>query len=852
MIRICVGTVLVLLVVASSPAQPPESDPLMYTFSGGYGQVEVGGRYAGAEFHDSRPLPSRISFYYPVANSIDLSTDYWKRGDSHPMVAGVRVDSGPSQLIGKVPWEYILSPHKVTFARSEDGLDYSMTYEFGLQEPFMAYRLTVKNAGTISRHVEAYVHLKTALRTCQTYTRFDSAWVSYDSAAMTSIARFPEPQTSAASVIVQNVGQPPSGRILDAEALAVNDTGASSWKGFDAAQWSTGSDGGRRRSAIAAFTYSKKIQPGDSLVIGLLIASCTNDEASTRIQKWARVWQSDVDAYERYIRERSIHGATIRTGDPWVDRSIRWANALLAANAHFLDGAVVPMPCPAEYNFFFTHDVLLTDLAAISFDPTRVRRDLSYIADHARDSVIPHAYYWKDDGFKTEYCPPDDWNHLWFVLAAGTYLRHTLDTAFSARLYPITKKSMAQALLRLKSDHLMHALAPDWWDIGKHEGSRAYMTILIIRAIREYLFVSSFLGKDSPELLTYEHLADEAQTALGTKLWDQQSAYLTNYNGSIRDTHYYMGSLLAPVFHLLDLDRSRLLVRTAERELLARDIGIRTVMPPDFNTDSMLTFFHFAGNEACDPYLYANGGVWAHSNAWYTLALRATGRVDDAYNFFRTAMTLDGVAHSPMGQPAMYEYRYSDPKSPRYGWIDKPTFLWAAGFTLLTAYQLVGIDDNEWNISFSGDLPLAWDSVACSLEFFGAKHIRRVRQPKGFQQLTVDGALVPSVVVPVDVASSSSWVLQSVGRVVPQLESINAILRAVAISKDAKKLTIVASSFTGHVVSASINSQKRPLSVTVNGKPVKTFSVSHAKNGSFRTLVRYTASEPTQGMTIRF
>lgn len=50
-------------------------DPLEYFFDKKYGQVEVGGPYVGAEFHESRPLPLRISFYYPVANSIDVSTD---------------------------------------------------------------------------------------------------------------------------------------------------------------------------------------------------------------------------------------------------------------------------------------------------------------------------------------------------------------------------------------------------------------------------------------------------------------------------------------------------------------------------------------------------------------------------------------------------------------------------------------------------------------------------------------------------------------------------------------------------------------------------------------------------------
>ena len=43
------------------------------------GQIEIGSPYVGIEIHKSFPLLNRISFYYPVANSIDISTDYWKR-----------------------------------------------------------------------------------------------------------------------------------------------------------------------------------------------------------------------------------------------------------------------------------------------------------------------------------------------------------------------------------------------------------------------------------------------------------------------------------------------------------------------------------------------------------------------------------------------------------------------------------------------------------------------------------------------------------------------------------------------------------------------------------------------------
>ena len=103
-------------------------DRITREFSGMYGQVEVGGPYAGAEFHDSRPLPSRISLYEPAANSIDMSTDYWKRGESAPFIVGVRVNGGQPRHIGLEPWAYTLSPHRVRFHRDDPPLRWTSTY----------------------------------------------------------------------------------------------------------------------------------------------------------------------------------------------------------------------------------------------------------------------------------------------------------------------------------------------------------------------------------------------------------------------------------------------------------------------------------------------------------------------------------------------------------------------------------------------------------------------------------------------------------------------------------------------------------------------------------------------------
>jgi cellobiose phosphorylase len=142
-----------------------------------------------------------------------------------------------------------------------------------------------------------------------------------------------------------------------------------------------------------------------------------------------------------------------------------------------------------------------------------------------------------------------------------------------------------------------------------------------------------------------------------------------------------MGSLLAVYFDLINEERSRELIKTAENYLLDEKLGIYTVYPMDFH--KLINFFKFSGNEAGEPHKYINGGIWSHSNVWYALALMKIGEEKKALNFIKNTMTINGIINSPNGQPAMYEYRNSNSDNPsEYGKIDKPQFMWAAGWYL--------------------------------------------------------------------------------------------------------------------------------------------------------------------------
>ncbi|MEX2190069.1 MAG: hypothetical protein WEB33_05140, partial [Bacteroidota bacterium] len=825
---------------------------LKFFFDGRRGQVEVGGPYVGMEFHRSRPVPSRISFYYPVANSVDLSTDYWKRDESLPMAVGLAIGGKTPEWIQKESWSYILSPNKVTFLKTTDSVEWTMTYEFCKNQPAGVVSISLRNRAQEWVSVALYTHLRMSLRTCQTYARKDSSRIGYDPALGAVIARFDDADTDSAAVFVQNVAEQPTEWTTNAEELEVMDNGDSRWPEVGSLSSSRGAERSQKSRGIAAFVFRKSLGPSDSLYVVQVIGSCRGNEVTRKLTTLRHSWVAEIRDYDNFIRAKSEGEAYFKTGDKTVDRSAVWARALIAANAHYLDGQIVPMPCPAEYNFFFTHDLLLTNLGAVQFDLDRVKSNLLYVASMAKDSIIPHAYYWRDAGYKTEYCEPENWNHLWFILAAGSYLRHSLDDSAGTALYPCLMKSVHALLTRLRPNGLMYAYRPDWWDIGHNEGPRAYLTALAVRALREFLFISSFLQKQSRELQRFEEIADTIQQALVDKLWDSTDRYLMNYNAGEKDYHFYAGSLIAVVYNLLDRGHAQDLVSTAAQKLVEDRIGVRIAMPPDFSTDPVIKKFKFAGDEAGPPFSYANGGVWSHGNAWYAMALNNVGEPDRAYDFMKRIMTIDGTANSPNGLPAMFEYRSSDEQSPAFGTIDKPSFLWAGGMYLQALYRILAVDENEWNISIRHTLPSQLDSVSCSITFGGLNTLTTKRAGNNNAQLHVDGTDVPSRILPLDLKGQRHWSMSDDGQGAPVLMEANAIVHSASYDRGKKQLWCEVSSFDGHSTALVVKSKEQPGEFTVDGRVQRQMTTKRSDGNTYSTTLRFAGAGKRQRVILKY
>lgn len=759
-------------------------------FDGKHGQVEIGSNFIGAEFHHSRPLPSRISFYYPVANSIDMSTDYWMRDESQPFLIHLNFD-GQIEEISSEPWTYRYTPFYATFEKTNSSYFISITYHFCKDFPAMVVEIRIKNLEEKQSKVELSTILNTSLRTCHTYAVRDEAKIYSLKNGSVVLTEFDKPDTDSTLIFVANVSE-----------LPINQKGNAPKSNLV-------------ENPLVSFQYQKVLKPKGELITTQLIGSCRAKEGNALIEKLMVKWHENYILYEQSILGKVLKTASFELlGNHGGEengaflQTFQWSKAMLESNKHYLDGNIIPMPCPAEYNFFFTHDLLLTDLGAVFFDKQRVKDDLLYLKSLTKsDSVLPHAYYWKDGQYQTELCGSDNWNHLWFIILAGSYLKHTADKETVAKLLPIIKKSMKMQLKNKGSDDLMYAMRPDWWDIGDVYGARSYITSLMIRSLREYVYIYYQLREDVNELSAYLSLANRMKDALQVHLWDEESGYLLNmFDDKMMDRHFYAGSLIAATLKILDAEKTTAMLETTRKELLDRQIGIRIVMPADF--DQLIDRYKFHGMEMGKPYQYINGGIWPQGIVWYALGWLAINRSDSTEKILKKYYTLEGIRNSPNGQPSFFEYRNADARSANYGKVDKPTFLWAGGWFLYSLYHLAGLRENEWNISFDSNLPKDWDDIEYETLINGSlTPVSYKGSGKYFKKIEVDGANSASAVLNAHIKNIS---LERGIPEIPYLADATCFIRDIKYDQEKSVLSIEVGGLIDQSIELKIISPLKP------------------------------------------
>ena len=370
--------VFILCLWITSCSREPSPASIQQTFDKGYGQIEVGGPFAGVEFHKSRPVPSRVSFYYPVANSLDLSTDYWERYNSQPLTITV-ITADDSLNIGTDGWVYTYGPHFVEFSKKVNDFDIKLSYRFGDDLPIVAIAMDI--TGTSSSQIIEKVTVRWALslRTSHAYRWINDPHLEALPGNDFAVS-YSDTGSANAALFISNVTKT-----------------ASSWQ-FDAGS-----------KPAVEFSFDLAPKSPQAFHLDQIMGMCTKEELAGMVSRVDKNWQTSVKQYEQAVNRYATGETLLKVNDKALQNTAYWSKAIQRANRHYIDGSLMPMPCPAEYNFFFTHDLLLTGLGVVKYDLKYISEGYKFLLDHTReDNVLSHAYYWREGEFVTEYCNSDN------------------------------------------------------------------------------------------------------------------------------------------------------------------------------------------------------------------------------------------------------------------------------------------------------------------------------------------------------------------------------------------------------------------------------------------------------------
>ncbi len=814
-----------LFVTARLNAEEITTKDLMQKFDKHYGQVEIGGRFAGFEFHKSWPTPSRMTFYYPVSNSIEFSPGYWERYESKPFDIKLTVGNKTLQL-GQEPYDYSYVPYCAIFDKQFDGYKVTFEYNFCDTLPEAVMSITLENTSDKKVHMGCDLSLMSSIHTSASYDLLNKADVGYCDNGTAGVTDFSDYKASGpSSVFMVNAGLKPEAPTTQA--------------------------GKSIQDPKMGFKYGMDVAPGKSMKVILLIGTCKASETQEIIAKSIKGWQDSVKATSDRVL-KLVNMDNFSVNDPTLMETVNWSKAEIASLSHYIDGDFISMPCPAEYNFYFTHDLLVTGLGMMLFDPSFAKHGYDFILKRidSKENVLLHAYYWKDEKYETEFCGGDNWNNLWLIISASSYLKNTGDIETVKKLFPVMTVSINNVLGGTDEKGLICADRPDWWDAGCVHGQRAYMSILTYKALGDYVYTAIKLGKTDDSMLQYLQKAEQMKTALNKYLWDSEKKYLMNeLTTGKMDEHYYIGSLMAPAYGLLDKERSTELLSTTDKILLDKNLGVRVAMPKDFMDKKQVDIYHFSGDEQGKPGYYFNGAIWPQGNIWYATSLIANGQLKKAEQVIKKYITIDGIKNSPNGTPSFYETRITDENTPQYGQIDKPSFLWQGGWYMYILYQLAGMRENSWNIYFYPVLPDNFTDVSYKLMIWGdLADVKYEGKGNYFKSIKIDGETANSAVM---TSAIKDIVLTRGIPEQPYLAEADCIVNNVEFNDN--NLSINASGIKGESAALTVVSPVKLSSAVVNGQNISESNItSQASNDVYTCTVNVILDSTENIIVIKF
>jgi len=367
-------------------------------------------------------------------------------------------------------------------------------------------------------------------------------------------------------------------------------------------------------------------------------------------------------------------------------------------------------------------------------------------------------------------------DHLWVILAVGTYLRETGDMGFLKEIVPFYEKGKDGKPIASGTvwEHLLRAIEFTHGDLGKHGlpllGFADWNDTVNLKTGAESLFVANQYGKALLEMrgiaeFTGDKSAVEKFTGYYKSMketvnacaWDGEwyVRYFDHDGSPIGTKENKEGKIWTngqswPVLSGFATPERAQQALDSVFKLLNTENGIKLSMPGYDGFDPRK-----GGVTTYPPGAKENGGIFLHANPWVMIAETMVGNGDRAYQYYRQinpAAKNDQIDRFEC-EPYVYPQNILGNEHPQFG-LGRNS--WLSG-TASWAYQaatrhILGIRPALSGLEVDPCIPKAWDGFKVTRVFRGATYAIEVKNPshvcKGVKSVRVDGKEVDGRVVP--------------------------------------------------------------------------------------------------------
>jgi cellobiose phosphorylase len=482
---------------------------------------------------------------------------------------------------------------------------------------------------------------------------------------------------------------------------------------------------GSSDATVGVLQFSLIMEPGQEEDINMVLGVCDSEEGIAPLkEKYLSFMDAEFEKLKQY-HDQFVAANYYETPDEHLNLMLNvWMKHQTAYGAQW-----------CRWGWMGYRDLVQHGYGVSSFDPRRTKEILQEAFRYQYLNGMALR------GWNPVDTKPYSDSALWLVFTLVSYLKETADFDFLFEEIPFFDEGSASVLQHIenalnflesnKGEHnLVLIKFGDWNDsltaIGKEgRGESVWLSMAYAEALRQ--MVDMFVYLEDERALSYQIRYDNIKKAINESAWDGDW-YLRCFddNGrAIGSRQNHQGKIFlntqswAMIAGIADENRAQQVIDSSDK-MLKTDIGYLLLAPTFTAPDPNI------GRISCmEPGICENGTVYSHVNVWMILGLLRSGRIDEAYEAFKsnTPGYYTGKANDPKQNMPPYIYangcfgpdHKNNPLQMEFTWITGSV----AWYYNVISKEMIGVQPDYDGIRFDPKLPSDWSIVTAKRTFRG-------------------------------------------------------------------------------------------------------------------------------------